>query len=134
MVERQVEQASDPLVTPVAHARLIDRHRHPFRTIDLVMVDVHDQWHLAVRMRVVAIGAGHELQRMRTGLPCHGGVALVAAQARVHARRPADIVMWIVAGNALEPVDAIDLMRMGDLLELHLLGVALVAGARLRGS
>ena len=39
--------------------------------------------------------------------------------------------MRVVAGNALEPIDAVDLMRMGDLLQFHFLGVALVAG---RGS
>lgn len=134
VVERQFEQASDLLVTPVAHQRLIDRHRHPFRTIDLVMVDVRELRQLAARMRVVAIGAGHVLQSMRAGFPGHGGVALVAAQAHVHAGFPADIVMRIVAGNALEPIDAIDLMGMGDLLEVHLLGVALVAGACQFGS
>ena len=59
VVERQPEQAGDLRVTPIAHPRLLDRHRQPFRPIHLGMVDVHELRPLVERMRVVAIGAGY---------------------------------------------------------------------------
>jgi hypothetical protein len=134
VVERQIKQGSNLRVTPVTNQRFIHRHRHPSRPIDLIVVNIRDLWHPAAWVRVVAIGAGHVLQRMRGGCPCHGGVALVAAQAHIYARLPVDVVMRIVAGNALEAIDAIDLMGMRDLLEFHLFIMALVAGAWFRCS
>ena len=133
VVERQVEQGSDLDVTPVAHQRLIDRHRHPPRTIDLIVVDIHDRWHPAERMRVMAIGAGHVEQGVSGRFPCHSGVALVAAQALIHTGFLANIIVRIVAGDALESFGAIDLMGMCDLFELYLLGVAFVAGPCILG-
>lgn len=134
VMERQAEHGSDLRVTTVADQRLIDRHWQPFRAIDTGMIDVDELRHLGARVRIVAIGTSHVMQRMRARFPGHGGVGLVASEALVRARFLADMIMRIVAGNALETIHAIDLVRMGDPLELRLLGMAFIAGARLRGS
>jgi len=124
-------------VAAVADPRLVDDHRRP-----------------ALRMRVVAVGAGHAGQIVGRCLPAVHLTALMARQAQIlpglRFHVPMGIVTrraielrgvalhrlgqptrrGIVTGSAFEVEDNANLMRMDDLLQLLHFGMTPVAEIR----
>ena len=102
----------------------------PLRPHHLGMGDAHELRHAGLRMRIVAIRAGHAVVLVDRGVPGHRRRAGVATEAEVLPAVFLDLAVRIVAGRAVEAVGAANLVRAGDLLQLALVAVATVADSR----
>ncbi len=114
----------------VAGLRLLDRHGQALGLLHAIVVDVDDLPHVGVRVRIVAVGAGHAVALVGRRVPGHRGGALVAAQAQVLAGRLFDLAVRVVAGRAVEAVGPADLVRPGDAEQVAHVAVALQAQVR----
>ena len=66
----QHRAAPDLRMALVARLRFVDRHWQPLGPLHRCVADIGHLRHIAVRMRVVAVGTRHTGQVVRRGMPC----------------------------------------------------------------